>query len=109
MFKVGEKVVCIDAKNANTPHPDWVGRHHNLENVVQDKVYTITGIVTDKTTTWLTFLETGNTTEFEYYCFRKLDYEFVERVLKNIKEESLTLINQINYAKINNSNTSKEL
>lgn len=84
-FKIGERVVCINAKSANTPRPPSA---LVIGNVLQGQVYTIIDIVTDDGV-WLTFKEIGLHTEFGSTDFRKLDYEFVDKVLENINKESI--------------------
>lgn len=83
-FRVGQRVVCINAQSANTPDPRWCVR--NLAKVLQDEIYTISNITIDDFGTWFTFDEVAKHTEFESRDFKplELDHEFVNEVIKQV-------------------------
>lgn len=87
-FKVGQKVVCVNAKEANKIHPssrkEWKGT-----DVLQNEIYKISNI-NNTDGCWLMFEETGEDTEYEHWSFRplQLDYDFVEEVIKQIEPQT---------------------
>ena len=97
MFKIGEKVVCINASNPKRPDLGF--------DLKQNEIYTIKGFYFTTNTNELTFhLEEIKS----YYCdiwnkeigygayrFRKLDYEFADNLLAEISEamKSETILN----------------
>ena len=80
MFKIGEKVVCID---------DSIGFASGLKTLKLNEIYTIKSI--RSSTGALAFKEIeAPLTSSGYYSahrFRKLDYDFAENILNKIKEE----------------------
>lgn len=69
-FKVGDRVVCV----------------YPVDNLVKNEVYTISFL--EKNFCILVELEFEPEFECYYlYRFRKLDYDFVEEVLKQIKQQ----------------------
>ena len=80
MFKIGEKVVCID---------DSEGFSSGLKTLIINEIYTIKSI--RSCTAALAFNEINAPYDSSgFYSanrFRKLDYSFAENVLAKIKEE----------------------
>ena len=87
-FKVGEKVVCVNV-DAYDINDGMLEPHPNKGDIVE-----ISGIEKDG---WLCFIEMPKNMCYEPWNFRKLDHQFSEdviaEIIKQIKEESLTLAN----------------
>lgn len=85
MFKINQKVVCINEERANRPlTPEDV--YEYSPNVKQDEIYTIRKIHESYGLIWLHFYEKWGAT-WESSDFRPLDYDFVEEVLEQVKPE----------------------
>ena len=82
MFKVGDKVVCINAKSANTNDPAY---ERCTSSVNEKDIYVISEIWED----CLSFVGLPYDDFYESHDFKKLDYAFVERVLEQIKEQPI--------------------
>lgn len=86
-FKTGEEVVCIKKGS-------WVtvgGSYRNASDPITDDIYTISNIETINNKTYLQFKELDSNTGWLSIHFKKLDYNFVNEVLKKAKEDSLSL------------------
>jgi hypothetical protein len=81
-FKVGQKVVCINAASANRLAPGET--EEVLGKVEQDKDYTIFDLMYINEVLCFSFEEVGDHTYFEHFDFRPLDYDFVEETIKNL-------------------------
>ncbi|RPD97702.1 hypothetical protein EGM88_07880 [Aureibaculum marinum] len=81
MFKIGEIVVCVDARR----------RWYKLGNLKENEMYTVVGF--NPYDDGLILKETKSIRSgYNAYAkdrFRKVDYEFAEQLLNNIKEEHL--------------------
>lgn len=86
-FKINDKVVCIDAVSANTPHKDYPTP---IDVVVENEIYKIRYIKEDADGVWFSFYGKALDTLFHSMDYRKLDYDFVESVLSQIKKEPIT-------------------
>lgn len=91
-FKVGEKVVCVDASYQNKDY--WLSQGFIFP--VEGECYTIRDFTTSGNAIKLSEIDnthmshrskTGLESGFKIYRFRKLDYDFVEEVIKNIKQQ----------------------
>ncbi len=80
MFKIGEKVVCID---------DSIGLASGLKTLTINEIYTIKSI--RNLTGALSFIEikapSVSSGFYSAHKFRKLDHSFAEKLLNKIKEE----------------------
>lgn len=84
-FKVGEKAVCI--KEFERIDATTNEQFLKCKYPVIREIYTIVGFAE---TGFLILKGFSEYTAFDYNKFRKLDYEFVDRILTEIKEEQLT-------------------
>ena len=84
-FKIGQKVVCINAEAANNIHPSC--KNPPIGLVIQNEIYTILFIDYDFEIPCLVFEEIGGHTYFEHHDFRPLDYSFVDKLLESLKQE----------------------
>lgn len=79
MFKIGEIVVCVDAKR----------RWYKLGNLKENEMYTVVGF--NPYDDGLILKETKSIRSgYNAYArdrFRKVDYDYAERVLNKIKKE----------------------
>ncbi|MDY7395888.1 hypothetical protein UMM65_11580 [Aureibaculum sp. 2210JD6-5] len=79
MFKIGEIVVCVDARR----------RWYKLGNLKEKEMYTVVGF--NPYDDGLILKETKSLKSgYNAYArdrFRKVDYNFAERILNDIKEE----------------------
>jgi len=75
-FKIGEKVVCIDNKNG-------------AEELIEKEIYTINLIVSNDIGTGFILDGLHQFDAYYQWRFRKLDYEFAEKLLKEITENQL--------------------
>lgn len=91
MFKIGEKVVCIKQdkweKANENPFTDFI----NLPDPIYNEVYTICNIFTFNKDVYLYFTELNGTIGYNSKEFRKLDYDFVEDVIKKVTEEPIII------------------
>ena len=82
-FKIGQKVACINAKSANTPMDGSAPM-----DLVDEGVYTIRSIeYFDDTPMAFLELTIYPGVAFESCDFRPLDYDFVDAIVEQIKNE----------------------
>lgn len=85
IFRIGQKVVCINAKEANSVAPGFEAPPGRVE---QDEVYTIIAIdEVPGLIPALVFEEVGWHSCFEHHSFRPLHDDIVENIIKKVKEE----------------------
>ena len=82
-FKVGEKVVCIE-DDSLCVNDFTIMPSPNVGDIVEI-------IEISKTGEWLTFIEYDYNFEYDASKFRKLDYDFVEEVIKQVTEKELAI------------------
>lgn len=80
-FKVGDKVICVKGFSDF----DNAGFKHEFPKPKKDGIYVISQIDQKHRGTFLAF--TGFKGFYIEHKFRKLDYDFVEDVISNLKEE----------------------
>lgn len=84
MFKIGEKIVCID---------DSIGRTSGKKNLVNGEIYTVIELTNIREGGVLLKEiepEKNDYNSYHYYSnyrFRKMDYSFSENLLEKIKQE----------------------
>jgi len=93
-FKIGEKIVCIDDSLPKTPE-----LRNTMGKLVINEIYTVRGFISVSDGVGLYLSEVKN--EIVHYLstnrkiepcydparFRKLDYEFADNLLEEIKKE----------------------
>jgi len=90
MFKIGEKVVCIKQGKWENANKNSLTDLINLPDPIYNKIYTICNIFIFKNA-YLYFTELNGVIGYNSKEFRKLDYDFVEDVIKKITEKPITI------------------